>query len=264
MFEKIIIIGAGPAGSSLAIQLKRLGLNFMLVDKTGEAGGLIKNAWSVENYLGFPPTTGLNFTNKIRSHLEKLDIKVHKYEVKKISKDKELFDIETDSIVLNSKIVVLAVGTKPIQNKEFDEFVYYDLFKLISCDNFYNISKVIIIGAGEAAFDYALSLSKLNKKVLICSKSENIKAKGVLRKTVENDINISILRNMTYDKILKIMDSKTSVLSAIGRESEVSSIGISGNKDNMFVIGDAKRGTLGQIGIAVGDGLKLSKVLEQI
>ncbi|MCK4538908.1 MAG: NAD(P)-binding domain-containing protein, partial [Candidatus Krumholzibacteria bacterium] len=50
---KLIIIGAGPAGIAAAIYLKRAGVDFVLLE-SGEPGGLLRNAFLVENYPGFP------------------------------------------------------------------------------------------------------------------------------------------------------------------------------------------------------------------
>ena len=51
--ERVTIIGAGPAGLATALQLKRYGIDPLLLER-GEIGGLLKNANQVENYLGFP------------------------------------------------------------------------------------------------------------------------------------------------------------------------------------------------------------------
>ena len=51
--DEVVIIGAGPAGITAAIQLKRYGIPFVLMEKN-RAGGLLWNANLVENYPGFP------------------------------------------------------------------------------------------------------------------------------------------------------------------------------------------------------------------
>ena len=52
-FYDLIIIGAGPAGTMAAIQLKRYDIPFVLLEKE-RVGGLLWNANLVENYPGFP------------------------------------------------------------------------------------------------------------------------------------------------------------------------------------------------------------------
>ena len=51
--DETMIIGAGPAGITAAIQLKRYSIPFILLEKE-RVGGLLWNANLVENYPGFP------------------------------------------------------------------------------------------------------------------------------------------------------------------------------------------------------------------
>ena len=51
--ESVAIIGAGPAGLSTALQLKRQGIKAVLFERD-KVGGLLRNANLVENYPGFP------------------------------------------------------------------------------------------------------------------------------------------------------------------------------------------------------------------
>lgn len=50
---KVVVIGGGPAGLAAAIQLRRYGIPFILLEKE-RLGGLLWNATLVENYPGFP------------------------------------------------------------------------------------------------------------------------------------------------------------------------------------------------------------------
>ena len=54
--EQIIIIGAGPAGMAATLQLRRFGLDPLLLEKH-QLGGLLNNANLVENYE-FEETVG--------------------------------------------------------------------------------------------------------------------------------------------------------------------------------------------------------------
>ena len=50
---KIGIIGAGPAGISCGIQLKRFGLNPIIFEKN-KIGGSVNDSYKINNLLGFP------------------------------------------------------------------------------------------------------------------------------------------------------------------------------------------------------------------
>ena len=49
----VAIIGGGPAGVAASIFLKRAGFDIVMFEKN-EVGGLLLNAYLVENYPGFP------------------------------------------------------------------------------------------------------------------------------------------------------------------------------------------------------------------
>jgi len=82
--KDVVIIGAGPAGISAAIQLKRYGIEPTLLEKE-EIGGLLKNANLVENYPGFPNgVPGPELVKLFKKQLENAQIKVHFEKVLKL------------------------------------------------------------------------------------------------------------------------------------------------------------------------------------
>ena len=81
-----VIIGAGPAGITSAIQLKRSGFNILLIEKN-KIGGLLRNANKIENYIGF--SDGISAKELIASfgrQLSSFGIKLISGEVYKITK----------------------------------------------------------------------------------------------------------------------------------------------------------------------------------
>ena len=121
--EKLTIIGAGPAGISAAIQLKRHGIDPLLLEK-GNVGGLLRNAWSVENYPGFPEgISGQELVRLFEEQLKKTNVRTVFEEVLSLDMKNGTFLLETPSRTFSSEKVVLATGTKP---KEFP---------LLSCES---------------------------------------------------------------------------------------------------------------------------------
>ena len=54
---QIVIVGAGIAGLTAAIYLKRSNVDFIILDK-GAPGGKLNNIHEIENYSGFMPISG--------------------------------------------------------------------------------------------------------------------------------------------------------------------------------------------------------------
>ena len=280
MKKRIVIIGAGPAGIASAIQLKRFGIDSIVFEKN-KIGGLIRNAKKIENYPPFHEyISGLEFADKLTTHLEKYFIKIIYREITLINYDetkKEYTLYTNDDKEYNADILIIASGTKAkklsiptdFYNKVYTEIE--DLFDKIDKD-------IVIIGAGDAAFDYALNLSKKNS-ISILNRTENIKALPILRNLVLNSNNIKyednvLVRNViqTNDKLQieikknnEITYKKTDYLVlAIGRvpfkdfysdnikNLEKSLI----NEKSLYLIGDVKNDEYRQISISIGDGVK--------
>ncbi len=283
-----MVIGAGPAGCSAAIQCKRLGYNPLLIDSSGKAGGLIYNAFCVENYPGLPKrTSGIDLAKRFNEHLERFDIGISKHTVHKIELREHRFLISHHLGEIEASSVIIACGTKPkpllIPGAEMPggKKLFYEVRELDGFD----IKTCAIIGGGEAAFDYALSLSGRMESVNIFYRGDHPRLRGRLRYMVEACANIDLYPRhkprsiaVKKDKVVvsfeadrRTLDYKTdAVLVAIGRTSRLPELlGDRGSYSKvngivlgpgMFAIGDARLGSLGQVGIAVGDGLQAARL----
>lgn len=282
--EKIVIIGAGPAGCAAAVQCKRLGIPPLLLDRNDRPGGLLRNAWRVENYPAVDPISGSDFVLKLQEHLGRFRINITKGEVSHLSCDSNEITLQVSMEEVKTSALILAVGTTavPLLTSGADTIAGSSLFYEVeeihtTCPN---AKKVAILGGGEAAFDYALSVADWADEILVLVRSSEPQTRGDLRKWVENNPKITVVTDALLENIAKEEEAtlltcrhptgeKTyrvnALLCAIGRQSAatpfLSSLGlkrktsIATEDPRVFLVGDARTGTLGQAGIAVGDGL---------
>ena len=273
---KVAIIGAGPAGIACAIQLKRYRIDFVLFERD-KRGGLLRNANCVKNYPGFPEgITGLKFVNLLCRHLTLNNIKILKENVKLVDFKNNEFKIKTEKRKYKTEILVIASGTKPLKlpiplSTRVRSRVFYDMVDFKGFKN----KTIAIIGSGDAAFDYAFSLSSKNE-VLILSRSKQVKCLSVLfRKCIENR-KIKYLSSIKISKIdfkdkrlLLYSFNKKPIyvdylLVAIGRlasldflnDNIINKLKMLEHKKKLYMIGDVKNGVFRQIAIAVGDGVR--------
>lgn len=270
--EDVIIIGGGPAGISCAVQLSRCGIKPIIFEKE-KLGGLLINANLVENYPGFPKgISGLELTKLLKEQLKKQKIKVFFEEVLVLTPGKEYLKITTNKNSFNAKFAVVASGTRP---KKFEECViqdklnpkiFYEVYPLRSLQN----KIVAIVGAGDAAFDYALSLKKHNE-VIILNRKETTKCIPILLERVEKSANISYKKNIEIQKIapsghaimLECITPEGSIsieadylLFAIGREPCLDFLSPEIKNDRIYLAGDVKNDIFRQTAIAAGNGIK--------
>ena len=277
----VIIIGAGPAGIACAIQLKRYNIDSIVLEKD-EIGGLLRNAYLVENYIGFP--NGINGNKLVQlinkqAQTSKIDVK---YEiVEDIELFKDTFSVKTNKNLYHSKYLVIASGTKPIVpnvlivQDDINDKVFYDIFELGPIKN----KDIVIIGAGDCAFDYALNLSKFNQVTLL-NRNDRIKALPILQERCSSSSNIQYLEKISVLKIESVNNQLLLIcnnsekltadylLIAIGRESNLDFIKNDLlNNLKVFQIGDVKNRQFRQTSIAVGDGsftaMNINKILNQ-
>jgi len=111
--DEIVIIGAGPAGVTAAIQLKRYGIPFTLLEKE-RVGGLLWNANLVENYPGFPAgVSGPKLVGLIMKQMERIGVEVKFDSVVELQYDGNSFQIRTSQAEYSPRYVIVASGTRP-------------------------------------------------------------------------------------------------------------------------------------------------------
>lgn len=289
---EVAIIGAGPAGVAAAVQLQRFGINPLLFEKT-RIGGLLNNAYLVENYPGFPNgISGINLVKKLKQHLKKWHLKIVKERVVKISREKSDFIVQT-SRKYRAQIVVVASGTEPKLPKKditgFQKKIFFEVYPIRNTKN----KRIVIVGAGDAAFDYALNLSRYNKVTIFNRKNEikgldllfkrmkKINGKGKIDYFKNTKIHsIKRLNNYLITEIVKNGKRRNYIkcdyiLFAIGREPAIDFLTSSvrhkfpeGDNKRIYFIGDVRHGNLRQTGIAIGDGvlaaIKVNQYLEDV
>ena len=189
--SEVVIIGAGPAGIATAIQLRRYNIEPVLLERK-KIGGLLGNANLVENYPGFPGgISGLELVELFKKQLKNTGVKVDFENVMELEYEDGAFFTRTNKRAIKSNIIVIATGTKPRKNSGFsisDEIkdrVFYEIYPILGIKN----KKIAVIGAGDAAFDYALNLCRENE-VTILNRSEQTKCIPVLRERCKKSENI--------------------------------------------------------------------------
>lgn len=272
------IIGAGPAGCAAAVQCRRLGLDVRLLDTTGRAGGLIREARLIENYPGLSAIPGSEFAKKLCSHISRFGINVLEYRADSIVRINDAFEIRSNQGVITSSSVIVATGTVPV-NYPIPGNASSRLIRSILDVREPVSSNTIVIGGGEAALDYALSLSDAGSNVNILVRNSCLRATGRLKDEVETRSGIRISYNTEPVSIISsgndflvryVSDGNNgehlagTVLAAIGRkpklpvmpdEMKYESGSVRTTIQGLYIVGDASLGSLGQAAIAAGHGL---------
>lgn len=282
----VIIIGGGPAGLAAAMQLERQGISPLVFERQ-RVGGLLWNANWVENYPGFVEgITGPDLVKLFHDQAFRLGVKIVLEEVIKAEFQDGLFRIATKGLDYQSKLLVAASGTVPIEFslEVSSEEVKERLLSEVGPINHVQDKQIIIIGAGDAALDYALNLSRKNR-VTILNRGNRIKGLKLLWERVQKRSAISYFNNSEINSItlddggnLLLSGNREGgelkltgdfLITAIGRKPEYSFAGdsiIEGRDQlekerKLFLIGDLINGSFRQTSIAVADGVRTAMII---
>ena len=165
----VIIIGAGPAGVSAGLYVKRANLNVLMLYK-GESA--LEKAEHIENYYGFE--NGISgkdlYLNGIRQ-AKNLGIDVKNEETINIRIDEnKKYTVITENETYKTKAIILATGNKKNTAKieGIKDFEGKGISYCAICDGFfYRNKEVVVIGNGKYAVSEANELINIAKNVTI-------------------------------------------------------------------------------------------------
>lgn len=281
----VVIVGAGPGGCACALQLQRYGHQFLLLEKN-RIGGLAVNARRIENLVGMPGgISGRQFCERMGRQLKEAGIRVIFQEVLQVEREsrRDDFDIRTADHIFRARSLVLATGSRPrwpgVARPEIHERIFSDLEGLGERRG----EEIAVMGGGDLAFDYALSLAGTNRVILLARRSA-FPALPLLVREARAHPRIELLAPAevrSLDRVdggLRIHLAGREdplqvdcLLVAVGREpdQEILPPGMAGEKENnrreprLFIVGDARNPYLRQISIAAGDGLRAAMILHR-
>lgn len=280
-----IIIGAGPAGLTAALYLKRANKDILIIEKEAPGGKLL-SIEKIENYLGFDSIDGPNLAIKMYNQVKNLGVKFKFMEVLEIKKDK-YFEVITKEETLISKTIIYATGNqnKKPNIKNINKFENKGISYCATCDGtLYKNKDVTVLGSNQKAIEEAIYLANICKNVTIISENEQLDSPFMIN-MLNNYPNIKIILNTKVLSIDGIQKVETITISNSSKQETISTAAIfvylgdapstyplsklnvlneKGNLEvnetketkieGLFGAGDCINKTIRQVSTAVGDG----------
>lgn len=194
MMYDTLILGGGPAGYSAAIYAARYNLKCIVIAK--EPGGLMNEAFKVENYPGFYSIPGIELMDKMKEHVNYLGVEVKNEEITNVNEIKDKFKVKTNKSEYESRTLIIALGAEHRKlnvpgEKELDKKGVSYCF---TCDGaFYKNKKVIVVGGGDSAAQAVLLLASYNNDVTLLYRS-NIRAEPAYQEQFKKLKNVKLLK----------------------------------------------------------------------
>lgn len=285
----VAIIGAGPSGLAAAIQLKRQGVDCIVLEKS-IPGGLLKNANLIENYPGFPHgIKGPELVALIVKQAEANGVAIRDEEVLAVDFGDDQFCLTSTKGEYTARILLVASGTKPkpipglaIPDNCVDR-VHYEVYPLAQVSD----QTIAVIGAGDAAFDYSLNLAERKNRLTIYNRGDKSVALELLQKRVAAHPSIEYRLHTRLETIarasidqlkltFKTIDQTTQLeadhlLLAIGREPSMNFLAPNLKAQlrrlqidrRLYLVGDVNAGIYRQTSIATGEAVKAAMIIQK-
>ncbi len=232
---KIAVVGSGPAGLSAAAHAAKLGVSHVLLEKTDHASDTIYKYQKGKLVMATPDVLPLrsDFTfergnregilDAWNQGLDALKVNIrYNAEVTAIKGQKGAFEITLrDKSVVTAEAVVLGIGLQGNLNKlpmpgAEQPHVQYQL----DDPDEYEGEHIIVVGAGDAAIENAVALSKQNTVAIINRSAEFARAKqgnidlilaAIEKKQVECYYSAAPLKVNAKTMVLKTADGEAEV-----------------------------------------------------
>jgi thioredoxin reductase (NADPH) len=204
--ERLVIIGAGPAGYTAAIYAARALLKPLLLSGF-EPGGQLMITTDVENYPGFPaPVQGPWLMEQFRAQAEHVGARLEAEYVVELDVSRRPFRIVCDSgRVVEAQAVVLATGAKAkwLGLPGEEALKGFGVSACATCDGFFFRGRqVVVVGGGNSAVEEALYLSGIAARVTVVHRRDTFRAERILIDRLLARPNVSVRWNRTVEDIV--------------------------------------------------------------
>ena len=299
----MIVIGGGPAGLSAGIYGGRAKLDVLIIEKENK-GGQISLTSEVVNYPGILEISGSEFMTQTKKQAQNFGVNFVQEEVVDMDFSQKIKTIKTNKAEYKTLSVVIATGAAPrkLGFPGEQEFTGRGVAYCATCDGeFFTGMDIFVIGAGFAAAEEAMFLTKYGKSVTIiarepdftCAKSIGDKVKAHPKITVKFNTELTELTGDMKPRAAKFKNNVTGEVteykakdgetfgvfvfvgyapsSQIFKEHiEIDKFGfiptnedLMTNVDGVFAVGDIRPKRLRQVVTAVADGAIAATSIEK-
>ena len=278
----VIVIGSGPAGLTASMYLVRAG--FSVINISGdEPGGNLSKIRLIENYPGVVSCSGDELFKTMYKQCSDIGVKFYDFfNAEKCEKKNNIFYTYLDNDeILKSRAVIFAVGGKHRVLGLNNETEYFGngISFCATCDGpLYENKDVVIIGGGNTAMDFAISLSNICKSVRIIHRRDSFRASADMIKMAEKCNNVSFLKGYNVKELKYIKEGDyfelhvenknenkelgntivctEGIFYALGFENNSIPYSYDNNSDGYFSCGDMNTNNYMQVLTAAADGCK--------
>lgn len=264
----IVIVGAGPAGLSAAINAVTRGKTVRIFSNKEN---YLSKAERVDNHLGFYNISGKELMNKFREHAEAMNVKIEEGKVVNILPMGESFMVNINGEIEEAKKVILAMGISKVKELPGERTLLGSgVSYCATCDGMlYRGKNAVVWDQSKDAAEEAVYLSGIGVNVIFVSKNvrpeifnDNIKyINGTISEVVGNNKVEAVMlgkEKIMADAVFMLRDAVAPTALVEGLKTEGNFIAVNRNLETniegLYATGDITGKPL-QLSKAVSEGL---------
>lgn len=264
----ILIVGAGPAGLSAAVNAVTRGKTVRIFSNKEN---YLSKAERVDNHLGFYNMSGKEMMNKFKEHAEAMNIKIEQGKVVNILPMGESFMVNINGEIEEAKKVILAMGISKVKELPGEgNLLGMGVSYCATCDGMlYRGKNAIVWDQSKEALEEANYLNSIGVNVTFVSKNprslklnENIKyINGTITEVMGNNKVEAVKvgeESIQADAVFMLRDAVAPTALLDGLETEGNFIAVNRNMETniqgAYATGDITGKPL-QLSKAVSEGL---------
>ena len=209
----INIIGGGPTGLFAAFYAGMRGASVRIIDSLPELGGQLMALYP-EKYIydvgGFPRVTGKDLALSLIEQGTQFGPAVHLEEqVRELVRDEDGFTLVTDRGRYPSRTILIAAGKgafspRVLECAGYEELLGRGVEYHVRDPSGYEGKRVLIVGGGDSAVDWALALKDRTAELVLIHRREGFRAHAHSMQQMQDAVDRGQMRLLTHREVKEI------------------------------------------------------------